>query len=65
MNKYEITIEDIYDSKKAKKIALEGINVYMVHKQGLKHTNALREEISKITLNGRVVYTFKSGFSEE
>lgn len=65
MNKYEIYIDDIYNKGKTKKIAVESINVYNAHKQGLKNTNALREEISKIVLNGNVVYTFKHGFSEE
>lgn len=65
MNKYDLLIEDIYNRENNKKINVQAINVYSAHKEGLKNTNALREEISKITKNGNVVYTFKNGFSEE
>lgn len=65
MNTYDIQIEDIYDRNKSKRISVNEINVYLAHKEGLKHTNSIREEISKIDLNGKSVYTFKNGFSEE
>lgn len=65
MNIYDVYIEDIYDRVKNKKISVKDINVYMAHKKGLEQTNALREEISKILLDGKLVYTFKNGFSEE
>jgi hypothetical protein len=62
MNSYELLIEDIYDKSKNKKIGVYQSSVQLAHKDGLKHVNALREEISRITLKGRTVYTFKSGF---
>ena len=65
MNSYDLIIDDIYSRENSKKITLKAINVYIAHKEGLKQTNALREEISKITKNGNTVFTFKSGFSEE
>lgn len=65
MNNYDVHIEDIYDRNINKKISIRDINVYMAHKKGLKSTNALREEISRICTDGKVVYTFKNGFSEE
>jgi len=65
MNKYDIYIEDIFDRNKSKHVSVESINVYIAHKEGLKKTNAIREEISKIIKSGNVVFTFKNGFSEE
>lgn len=65
MSKYDITISDIYEKGKSKKISIDAVNVYIAHKQGLKHTNALREEISKIMQGDKLVYSFKNGFSEE
>lgn len=65
MNKYEIYIDDIFEKKRNKHIEVEASNVYLAHKQGLDHTNALREEITKITRNGELLYTFKNGFFEE
>lgn len=65
MNKYDITINDIYEKGKVKKLSINSINVYEAHKQGLNHANALREEISKIMCGDNIVYTFKNGFSEE
>jgi hypothetical protein len=65
MNKYEISINDIYERGKGKKITVESLDVYSAHKLGLKHTNALREEISKIMLNDKMVYNFKNGFFAE
>lgn len=65
MNKYEITVSDIYEKGKSKKMFIESQDVYSAHKKGLKYTNALREEISKIMHGDKLVYSFKSGFSEE
>lgn len=65
MNKYEVQIEDIYNNGTVKKIYVEDINVYQAHKKGLNNVNALREEISRITKDGKTVYTFKNGFNEE
>lgn len=65
MNTYTVIIEDIYDKSKTKKIQLSESNAFLAHKQGLKDTNALREEIVKITKDGRTVYALKSGFMEE
>ena len=65
MNKYVVNINDIYEKDKNKKVIIESVNVIEAHKLGLKHTNALREEISKIMLGDKVVYTFKGGFFEE
>jgi len=65
MNNYEVLIEDIYDRGKTKKVSVNDINVYMAHKKALYQTNALREEISKIYNEGRTVYTFNGGFTEE
>lgn len=65
MNKYDVTINDIYEKGNSKKITVQAIDVYNAHKKGLKHTNALREEISKIMLDEKIVYTFRTGFSEE
>ena len=65
MNRYEVVIEDIYEKSKTKKVNIDAINVQQAHKTVLlSQTNALREEISKITSNGNTVYTFRSGFSE-
>jgi hypothetical protein len=65
MNRYDITISDIYEKGKSKKISIDATNVYSAHKQGLRHTNALREEILKIMREDNLVYSFKNGFSEE
>jgi hypothetical protein len=65
MNKYDIYIEDIFDRSKTKQVSILSTNVYLAHKEGLKSTNAIREEISKIIKSGNVVFTFKNGFSEE
>lgn len=65
MSKYDITISDVYERGKSRKISIDAADVYIAHKQGLKYTNALREEISKIMQGDRLVYTFKNGFSEE
>lgn len=65
MNKYDITICDIYDKGNVKRLSIDSINVYEAHKLGLRHVNALREEISKIMHKDSTVYTFKNGFSEE
>lgn len=65
MSKYEITVSDIYEKGKSKKINIDAANVYIAHKQGLKHANALREEILKIMQGDKMVYSFKNGFSEE
>jgi hypothetical protein len=65
MKQYELLIEDIYDRNKNKRITVKDVNVYMAHKSGLKYTNALREEISRINSGDRTVFTFKTGFQEE
>jgi hypothetical protein len=65
MNKYEVTVEDVYDKNKTKKFIMGGHNVYEAHKSALTSVNAIREEISKMTKNGRTVFTFRNGFSEE
>ena len=65
MNKYEITVSDIYEKGKSKKVLIDSLNVYSAHKTGLKYTNALREEISKIMHGEKIVYSFRNGFSEE
>lgn len=62
MNKYELLIEDIYDKNKNKTVVVHQSNVQLAHKDGLKHCNALREEIARITVRGKVVYTFRAGF---
>ena len=65
MNKYEITVSDIYEKGKNKKVLIESVDVYSAHKKGLKYSNALREEISKIMHGEKLVYSFRNGFSEE
>jgi hypothetical protein len=65
MNKYTVFIEDIFNKNINKSYNINEINVYAAHKQGLKNTNALREEISKIIRDEKIVYTFKNGFCEE
>lgn len=65
MKSYEVIVEDIYDKNKSKKVKLDAVNVYLAHKDGLKHANALREEISKIICKGKIVFTYSSGFSED
>jgi hypothetical protein len=65
MKRYEVYIEDIYNKEKSKKMIIDSFNAFEAHKNGLKYTNALREEITKITTNSVTVYNFKSGFNEE
>jgi len=65
MKRYEVVIEDIYEKGKSKKINIDAINAQLAHKSGLNQTNALREEISKIIHDGKPVYSFKGGFSED
>lgn len=65
MNTYDVYIEDIYERNKSKKITVRDINVFLAHKQGLNSTNALREEISRVVCDGKVVYTYSGGFNEE
>lgn len=65
MSKYDITVSDIYDKGMSKKISVHADNVHSAHKQGLRYSNALREEISKIMCNDKLVYTFRNGFTEE
>jgi hypothetical protein len=65
MKTYTVIVEDIFDKKKSKKFTLQDINVFMVHKNSLKNVNALREEVSRIICDDKVVYTFKDGFKEE
>lgn len=65
MNKYTVFIEDIFNKGINKNYTVYDINAYNAHKQSLKYANALREEISKILRDDKVVYTFKNGFCEE
>ena len=65
MKRYEVVIEDIYEKGSSKKMHIDAINAQLAHKQGLKQTNALREEISKIFHDGKPVYSFKGGFLED
>jgi hypothetical protein len=65
MNRYEVTVEDVYDKNKTKKLIIEGHGVQEAHKSALTNVNAIREEISNMTKNGRTVFTFRNGFSEE
>jgi hypothetical protein len=65
MNSYDVYIDDIYERNRTKKITVREANAFLAHKQGLKATNALREEISRVVCDNRVVYTFGGGFNEE
>ena len=63
MKSYRLAIQDIYEKNRYKEVAVRAINSQLAHKEGLKQTNALREEIALIKDNNdRVVFTFKDGF---
>lgn len=62
MNIYDVVVEDIYDKSNTKKFSVSQPNAKLAHKHGLKYCNALREEISKITLKGKVLFSLKAGF---
>jgi hypothetical protein len=64
MKSYNIIVQDIYEKNKQKHFVVEGINPQLAHKAGLRHTNALREEISLIKdKSNNVVFTFRDGFT--
>jgi len=63
MKTYNIIVQDIYERHRQKHIVVEDVSPQLAHKAGLKHTNALREEISIIKdKNNNVVFNFKDGF---
>jgi hypothetical protein len=62
MNKYEIMIEDIYDKNKSKSVFVYQSNAFLAHKEGLNYTNALREDIIRITNKGKMVFNIRAGF---
>lgn len=65
MKTYNIIIQDIYEKGKYKEITIKAINPQLAHKAGLKHTNALREEISLIKdSKDSIVFTYKEGFKD-
>jgi hypothetical protein len=65
MKKYNIIIQDIYEQDKQKHVPIDAINPYEAHKKGLKHTNALREEIVIVRdSNNKIVFSYKDGFAQ-
>jgi hypothetical protein len=63
MKSYRLAIQDIYEKNRYKEVTVRASNSQLAHKEGLKQTNALREEIALIKDNNdRVVFTFKDGF---
>ena len=63
MKKYNIIIQDIYEQEKQKHVSVDATSSYEAHKEGLKHTNALREEIVIVKdTHNKVVFSFKDGF---
>lgn len=65
MNTYNIVVQDIYEKEKQKHVAVVAQNAQLAHKNGLRHTNALREEISLIRdKQNNVVFTYRDGFVE-
>lgn len=63
MKSYRLVVQDIYEKSRYKEVAVRADNSQLAHKEGLKHTNALREEIALIKDNNeKVVFTFKDGF---
>jgi nicotinic acid phosphoribosyltransferase len=65
MDTYSLTIQDIYEKEKQKHISVQARNAQLAHKEGLKQTNALREEIALIRNKKNIVFTFKDGFLSE
>ena len=65
MKQYSVIVQDIYEKEKQKHITVEAVNAQLAHKQGLRNTNALREEIALIKdQKNSVVYTYRDGFSD-
>jgi hypothetical protein len=64
MKQYSLIIQDIYEKEKQKNIRVKTTNAQLAHKEGLKHTNALREEIALIREDKNIVYTYRDGFLE-
>jgi hypothetical protein len=65
MNSYNVVIQDIYEKEKQKHVSVSAQNAQLAHKAGLRHTSALREEISLVKdSKNNVVFTFKDGFVE-
>jgi ABC-type transport system involved in cytochrome c biogenesis ATPase subunit len=63
MKKYNVIVQDIYERNKQKHITIQAVDHYLAHKNGLKHTNALREEIAIIRdQNNSIVFSYKDGF---
>lgn len=63
MNSYNLIVQDIYERDRQKHIAVKACNSQLAHKEGLRHTNALREEIAIIRDNSNnIVFTYKDGF---
>lgn len=63
MKTYNVIIQDIYEKDKQKFVKVNAINSQIAHKEGLKDTNALREEIALIKdSSNNTVYTFRDGF---
>ena len=63
MDNFNISIQDIYEKNSQKNITVRALNSQLAHKEGLKSTNALREEIA-IIRDGKknIVFTYKDGF---
>lgn len=65
MKHYNLIVQDIYEKEKQKHISVDARNSQLAHKEGLKQTNALREEIAIIRDNANnIVYTYRDGFVE-
>lgn len=65
MKTYNVTVQDIYEKGRNKDVVIKAINSQLAHKAGLRHTNALREEISLIRdINDNVVFTYRDGFRD-
>lgn len=64
MSTYSITVEDIYDRNKNKKLMIRESNAMLAHRRALCEVSALREDVIRITNNGRVVFSLKDGFCE-
>lgn len=63
MKQYSLIIQNIYEKEKQKSIKVQSINPQIAHKEGLRFTNALREEIALIRDDkNNIVYTYKDGF---
>lgn len=65
MKTYNLIIQDVYEREKQKHINVKAANSQLAHKEGLKHTNALREEIAIVRdNNNNIVFTYKDGFTD-